>query len=83
MFGIWLQLLSSWYHYYFVYQVSVKSAVHVHCRNFIGTALSTFSFRIHEDREILGFRPRTTFNCFCADADEKCEQPTNWVVMYS
>jgi len=45
--------------------------------------LSTFSFRIHEEREILGFQPETTFNCFCGDSDKDCEQPTKWVVVYS
>jgi len=52
-------------------------------RHFIGTALSTFSFRIHEEREILGFQPKTTFNCFCGDSDKNCEQPTKWVVVYN
>ena len=43
---------------------------------FIGTHQSTFSFRIHEDREILGFSSETTFNRFCPDAQiDECEQP--------
>ncbi|KAK7939644.1 hypothetical protein WMY93_002970 [Mugilogobius chulae] len=36
-----------------------------HARFFIGTSVSTFSFRIHEEREILGFDPKMTYNRFC------------------
>ncbi|KAG9348720.1 hypothetical protein JZ751_029037 [Albula glossodonta] len=49
---------------------------------FIGTALSTFSFRIHEEREILGFDPKTTYNRFCGDNEKECEQPTHWKIVY-
>ena len=51
-------------------------------RFFIGTSVSTFSFRIHEEREILGLDPRTTYNRFCGDQEEACEQPTHWRVAY-
>lgn len=51
-------------------------------RFFIGTSVSTFSFRIHEEREILGLDPRTTYNRFCGDREEVCEQPTHWRVAY-
>uniref|UniRef100_A0A8C9JW21 GDP-fucose protein O-fucosyltransferase 2 n=1 Tax=Panthera tigris altaica TaxID=74533 RepID=A0A8C9JW21_PANTA len=51
-------------------------------RFFIGTSVSTFSFRIHEEREILGLDPRTTYNRFCGDLEEACEQPTHWKVAY-
>ncbi|XP_061089395.1 GDP-fucose protein O-fucosyltransferase 2 isoform X2 [Conger conger] len=54
----------------------------VHARYFIGTALSTFSFRIHEEREILGFDPKTTYNRFCGDDEKECEQPTHWKIVY-
>lgn len=53
-----------------------------HARVFIGTSLSTFSFRIHEEREILGFDPKTTYNRFCGDQEDACEQPTHWKVLY-
>ncbi|XP_049641427.1 GDP-fucose protein O-fucosyltransferase 2 isoform X2 [Suncus etruscus] len=53
-----------------------------HARVFIGTSLSTFSFRIHEEREILGFDPKTTYNRFCGDQEDACEQPTHWKVVY-
>ncbi|XP_059503047.1 GDP-fucose protein O-fucosyltransferase 2 isoform X2 [Stegostoma tigrinum] len=53
-----------------------------HARYFIGTSVSTFSFRIHEEREILGFDPKTTYNRFCGDAEMECEQPTHWKIVY-
>ncbi|XP_026563479.1 GDP-fucose protein O-fucosyltransferase 2 isoform X1 [Pseudonaja textilis] len=53
-----------------------------HARYFIGTSVSTFSFRIHEEREILGFDPKTTYNRFCGDDEKTCEQPTHWKIEY-
>ncbi|KAL8173206.1 UNVERIFIED_CONTAM: GDP-fucose protein O-fucosyltransferase 2 [Gekko kuhli] len=53
-----------------------------HARYFIGTSVSTFSFRIHEEREILGFDPKTTYNRFCGDEEKTCEQPTHWKIVY-
>ena len=54
-----------------------------HGRYFIGTSESTFSFRIQEEREILGFDPDTTFNRFCGDAEERpCERPSRWLIKY-
>lgn len=53
-----------------------------HARFFIGTSVSTFSFRIHEEREILGFDPKTTYNRFCGETEKNCEQPTHWKIVY-
>ncbi|KAF6385353.1 protein O-fucosyltransferase 2 [Rhinolophus ferrumequinum] len=53
-----------------------------HARFFIGTSVSTFSFRIHEEREILGLDPSTTYNRFCGDQETVCEQPTHWRIAY-
>lgn len=53
-----------------------------HARFFVGTRESTFSFRIQDEREILGFSPETTFNRLCHDKDKKCEQPTRWLIAY-
>ena len=50
----------------------------VHARYFIGTHVSTFSFRVQDDREILGFDPDTTFNRLCPDSTPDCEQPAKW-----
>lgn len=54
---------------------NIKSFVYSY---FIGTSQSTFSFRIQEEREILGFPVETTFNCFCGDNNKGCTQPTKW-----
>lgn len=51
-------------------------------RFFVGTSVSTFSFRIHEEREILGFDPKTTYNRFCGDTEKECEQPTHWKIVF-
>ncbi|XP_054065351.1 GDP-fucose protein O-fucosyltransferase 2 isoform X1 [Rissa tridactyla] len=53
-----------------------------HARYFIGTSVSTFSFRIHEEREILGFDPKTTYNRFCGEKEKNCDQPTHWKIVY-
>nr|XP_006113410.1 GDP-fucose protein O-fucosyltransferase 2 isoform X1 [Pelodiscus sinensis] len=53
-----------------------------HARYFTGTSVSTFSFRIHEEREILGFDPKTTYNRFCGAKERNCEQPTHWKIIY-
>ncbi|XP_076723953.1 GDP-fucose protein O-fucosyltransferase 2 isoform X2 [Callospermophilus lateralis] len=53
-----------------------------HARFFIGTSVSTFSFRIHEEREILGLDPKTTYNRFCGDQEKACEQPSHWEIAY-
>lgn len=55
-----------------------------HARVFIGTYVSTFTGRIHEEREIMGFDPETTFNRLCGDGEDKeCEQPTKWKIVYN
>ncbi|XP_034838100.1 GDP-fucose protein O-fucosyltransferase 2 [Maniola hyperantus] len=51
-----------------------------HAAYFIGTHESTFTFRIQEEREILGFESGTTFNRFCPDTG-KCEQPSKWTIV--
>lgn len=55
-----------------------------HARYFIGTCVSTFSFRIQEERDILGFNPDTTFNCICGKQSppDRCEKPTRWRVVF-
>lgn len=76
--------------------LTCSSTVHVSCitvslflissliyfRFFIGTSVSTFSFRIHEEREILGFDPKATYNRFCGDTEKDCEQPTHWKIVF-
>ncbi|CAG9821026.1 unnamed protein product [Phaedon cochleariae] len=52
-----------------------------HARFFIGTHESTFSFRIQEEREILGFPVETTFNAFCKNKSN-CSKPSIWKIVY-
>lgn len=52
-----------------------------HARYFVGTAESTFSFRIQEEREILGFPVKTTFNALCNDANV-CPKPSVWKIVF-
>ncbi|KJH47843.1 hypothetical protein DICVIV_06038 [Dictyocaulus viviparus] len=53
-----------------------------HAKMFVGSYESTFSYRIQEDREILGFAPMTTFNRLCPDRLHNCEQPAKWTIVY-
>lgn len=52
-----------------------------HARYFIGTHDSTFSFRIQEEREIMGFPVESTFNAFCDD-QKKCIKPSVWTIVF-
>ncbi|XP_072375969.1 GDP-fucose protein O-fucosyltransferase 2-like, partial [Diabrotica undecimpunctata] len=51
-----------------------------YARYFIGTHESTFSFRIQEEREILGFPVGTTYNVFCTSSG--CQKPSVWEIVY-
>ncbi|VDL80030.1 unnamed protein product [Nippostrongylus brasiliensis] len=53
-----------------------------HARYFIGSHVSTFSYRIQEDREILGFPVNSTFNRLCPDDVPDCEQPAKWTIVH-
>lgn len=54
-----------------------------YARFFIGTHESTFSFRIQEEREIMGFPAKTTFNRLCGDnVNYPCEKPSVWKIVY-
>lgn len=52
-----------------------------HAAYFIGTHDSTFTFRIQEEREILGFKSSTTFNRLCPDTGP-CERPSKWTIVH-
>lgn len=52
-----------------------------YARYFMGTSESTFSFRIQEEREILGFPTTTTFNVLCKDKNN-CKTPSVWKIVY-
>ncbi|XP_055386490.1 GDP-fucose protein O-fucosyltransferase 2 isoform X2 [Condylostylus longicornis] len=48
-----------------------------------GTFESTFTYRIQEEREILGFRKNLTFNTFCKNEDlSNCQRNAVWPIVY-
>lgn len=56
-----------------------------HAVYFVGTGESTFSFRIREDRQFMGFSVSSTFNQLCGhgydDTDpHSCPAPTKWLL---
>ncbi|XP_011308816.1 GDP-fucose protein O-fucosyltransferase 2 isoform X2 [Fopius arisanus] len=51
-----------------------------HARYFIGTHESTFTFRIQEEREIIGFSTETTFNYLCWK--DKCSPQSQWKITW-
>ncbi|XP_039265668.2 GDP-fucose protein O-fucosyltransferase 2-like [Styela clava] len=54
-----------------------------HARYFIGSYESTFTFRITEEREIMGFSKETTYNRFCGDDEKDCQQLTKWRISWN
>ena len=54
-----------------------------HARKFIGTYESTFTYRIYEEREILGFPQNLTFNTMCKRDDlVDCKRNSVWPIRY-
>jgi len=51
-----------------------------HAKYFIGSYESTFSFRIQEEREIMGFPVKSTFDMLCPDGANKCEKGSQWKI---
>lgn len=53
-------------------------------RYFIGSYESTFTYRIYEEREIMGFPSESTFNTFCKSPNEndKCAKNSHWPIVY-
>lgn len=57
--------------------------------HFVGTFESTFTFRIQEEREIMGFAPEATFNAFCGrramalGGGAQCEKTSRWLIEYA
>lgn len=54
-----------------------------HASYFVGSYESTFSFRIREDRQLLGMTQDDTFNDICGVKDNEndphsCEKPSYW-----
>lgn len=51
----------------------------------VGSAESTFSFRIREDRQMMKFSRESTFNQLCGKKDNdsdhtSCDTPTYWEI---
>lgn len=64
-------------------QAIVDQIICAHARHFIGTFESTFTYRIYEEREILGFPQHTTFNTLCKYATlADCEKNSVWPIVY-
>ncbi|KAM7350381.1 O-fucosyltransferase 2 [Cochliomyia hominivorax] len=54
-----------------------------HAHFFVGTYESTFTYRIYEEREILGFPKDRTFNTLCKKSNmENCLQNSVWPIVY-
>ncbi|KAI4467185.1 gdp-fucose protein o-fucosyltransferase 2 [Holotrichia oblita] len=60
----------------------IEQIICSYARYFIGTYESTYSFRIQEEREILGFPAESTFNRLCYDGTESCSKPSIWKIVY-
>lgn len=65
----------------------VDQWISAHAEYFIGTLESTFSLRIQEEREILGFNSNSTHNALCAQCDLRlllkvCRQNSSWRIVY-
>ena len=60
----------------------VDQSICSHARYFLGSYESTFTFRIQEEREVLGFPTKKTFDMFCADGKFDCERGSIWKIEY-
>ena len=58
----------------------IDQSICSHARYFIGSKESTFTFRIQEEREIMGFRLDDTFDMLCGEGKENCEKGTQWKI---
>ena len=53
-----------------------------HAKYFIGSYESTFSFRIQEEREIMGFSVEATFDMLCKTGKFNCQKGSVWKIAY-
>lgn len=61
----------------------VDQLICAHAHYFIGTYESTFTYRIYEEREILGFPQNLTFNTLCKSEDlVECSKNAVWPIVY-
>ena len=54
----------------------------VFSRHFVGSRESTFSFRIQEEREIMGFQTKSTFDMLCPDGEFDCTKGSTWKIVW-
>ena len=59
----------------------IDQIICAHAKFFIGTHESTFTFRIQEDREILGLSSESTFNEICKEVN-KCPAKHSWKIVW-
>ncbi|KAH8331874.1 hypothetical protein KR067_000209 [Drosophila pandora] len=60
----------------------VDQLVCAYARYFVGTYESTFTYRIYEEREILGFPQSSTFNTFCRALGGVCSRNSVWPIVW-
>ncbi|KAH8289606.1 hypothetical protein KR054_008018 [Drosophila jambulina] len=60
----------------------VDQLVCAYARHFVGTYESTFTYRIYEEREILGFSQASTFNTFCKALGGTCSRNAVWPIVW-
>ncbi|KAH8245029.1 hypothetical protein KR032_004257 [Drosophila birchii] len=60
----------------------VDQLVCSYARYFVGTYESTFTYRIYEEREILGFSQASTFNTFCKALGGSCSRNAVWPIVW-
>jgi len=60
----------------------VDQIVCSHASYFVGSHESTFTFRIQEEREIMGFEPESTFDMMCRDGKLDCTKGSQWKIKY-
>ncbi|XP_013103036.1 GDP-fucose protein O-fucosyltransferase 2 [Stomoxys calcitrans] len=61
----------------------IDQLICAHAHFFVGTYESTFTYRIYEEREILGFPKSRTFNTLCKKSTmESCSQNSVWPIVY-
>ncbi|EDV45480.2 GDP-fucose protein O-fucosyltransferase 2 [Drosophila erecta] len=61
----------------------VDQLVCAYARYFVGTYESTFTYRIYEEREILGFSQASTFNTFCKALGGSCSRNAVWPIVWA
>ncbi|KAH8394412.1 hypothetical protein KR222_004829 [Zaprionus bogoriensis] len=61
----------------------VDQLICAYARHFVGTYESTFTYRIYEEREILGFSKASTFNTFCKALGGNCARNAVWPIVWN